>query len=60
MLLSPKATGYLPVTATVAPTLVPDMLSYQPNPIVNIESYRSTKSRRRENSEVNFVPFFFL
>ncbi|VBB33734.1 unnamed protein product [Acanthocheilonema viteae] len=51
MLLPPKATGYLPVTATVAPALVPDILPYQPNPIVSIENYRSAKSRRRENSE---------
>ncbi|CAG9538882.1 unnamed protein product [Cercopithifilaria johnstoni] len=51
ILLPPEVTGYLPVTATVAPVLVPDMLSYQPNPIVSIENYRSTKNRRHENSE---------
>uniref|UniRef100_A0A0R3RLU9 Uncharacterized protein n=1 Tax=Elaeophora elaphi TaxID=1147741 RepID=A0A0R3RLU9_9BILA len=51
MLLPPKAAGYLPVAATVAPALVPDVLPYQPNPIVSIENYRSSKSRRRENSE---------
>ncbi|EJW76363.1 hypothetical protein WUBG_12728 [Wuchereria bancrofti] len=51
MLLPPKAAGYLPVTATVAPALIPDVLPYQPNPIVSIGNYRSTKSRRRENSE---------
>ncbi|EJD74603.1 hypothetical protein LOAG_18100 [Loa loa] len=46
MLLSSKAAGYLPVTATVAPALIPDVLPYQPNPM-----YRSSNSRRRENSE---------
>lgn len=54
MLLPPKAAGYLPVTATVAPALVPDLLPYQPNSIVSLGNYRSTKNRRRENSEVNF------
>ncbi|MCP9259123.1 hypothetical protein DINM_001396 [Dirofilaria immitis] len=51
ILLSSKAAGYLPVTATVAPALVPDMLPYQSNPIVNIENYRSSKNRHRVNSE---------
>ncbi|VIO90854.1 Uncharacterized protein BM_BM4054 [Brugia malayi] len=51
MLLPPKTAGYLPVTATVAPALIPDVLPYQPNPVVSIGNYRSTKSHRRENSE---------
>uniref|UniRef100_A0A915Q1C6 SSD domain-containing protein n=1 Tax=Setaria digitata TaxID=48799 RepID=A0A915Q1C6_9BILA len=49
MLLPPKTAGYLPVAATVAQTLVPDVLPYQSNPIVSIENYRSSKSRRRDN-----------
>ncbi|VDM92214.1 unnamed protein product [Onchocerca ochengi] len=51
ILLAPKTAGYLPVTATVAPALVPDLLPYQSDRIIGIENYRSSKSRHRENSE---------
>lgn len=60
MFLPPKATGYLPVTAAVAPALVPDVLPYQPHQIVNAENYRTSNSRRRGNSEVSFSAAFFL